>query len=227
MRGLGVGRGGAREPEPVEAVPWPMVEPILPHLPAPLRATVLLQWESGARPTEILQLRTGDIDRSGDVWFYTPEKHKGQWRGQDRVIGFNTAAQDILRPLLKADPKAFLISPRDAIVELKARKRANRQTPLTPSQRARDERNARKAPQVGEFYDVNTYRRAIHRACDEADVPRWSPHRLRHAAGTRACLQGGEEATSVMLGHRDRRMAARYSVAAKRTRLADVLRRLG
>jgi integrase len=128
---------------------------------------------------------------------------------------------------VKAAPRAFCISPRDSIAEQKAELRASRKTPTTSQMRARDAKAARAEPHVGESYDVSTYRRAIHRACDRAGVPRWSPHRLRHAAGTRAFLKAGLEGTQTLLGHADLRTAKRYSEAGKTAKLADLVRRLG
>ena len=229
LRGVPKGRGGVHDNKPVEAVPRSMVDAILPLLPSPLAAAVELQWWSGMRPAEVLSIRTCDIDRKSKVWTYRPEQHKGLWRGKERIVQLGPKAQEFLRPLLKADPKAFLISPRDALAEQKAEKRANRKSPMTPSQRARDARNAKKPPAVGDRYDVDAYRTAIHRACDLADpqVPHWSPHRLRHAAGTRIYLQAGLEEARVALGHADDSITRHYAVAADSQLAADVMGRLG
>lgn len=227
LRGLPVGRGGVRESVPVEAVPWAQVEAVLPHLHTPLRAAVLLQWWTGARPSEILQLTRSRLDMSGDVWLFRPVRHKGVWQGKERVIAIGPRGQEVLRPLLKLDADAAILSPRDALAEIKAEKRVARKSPMTPSQRARDARNAAKESPAGEFYDVNAYRKAIHRACDRADVPRWSPHRLRHAAGTRIVRQEGIEAGEAALGHADDRVTRRYSIAAKAALAVEVARRHG
>jgi len=54
---------------------------------------------------------------------------------------------------------------------------------------------------IGEYYTSGSYRRAIQRACDLANVPRWHPHQLRHNAGTNIRKEFGLEAAQVMLGH--------------------------
>jgi integrase len=192
-----------------------------------LSAAVLLQWWCGARPSEILQLTRSRITMTGDAWMFRPDAHKGLWRGKERVISLGPKAQEVLRPLLKADAKAAIISPRDALAEQKVEKRAARKSPMTPSQRARDERNAAKEPTAGEFYDINTYRKAIHRACDKADIPRWSPHRLRHACGTRLVLGEGIEAARAILGHADDRMTRRYALAAEHQLAVEIAARHG
>ena len=220
IRGLTVGRAGVRESKPVEAVPWGLVEPILPHLTPPMRAAVLLQWHSGLRPTETLRITRGQLDMTQDLWVYRPTRHKGTWRGLERAVRLGPNAREVLTPLLKVDPDAALISPVDAIVAMNIKKRLLRKTPITKQTRTRDRRAAKLKPWVGGFYRVDAYRKAIHRACDVAGVPRWSPHRLRHAAATRIVLAEGIEACKAMLGHADIRMATRYAIAAD-ARLAE------
>lgn len=221
------GRTQAKESKIVEAVPWGWVEKVLPHLTAPIRACVLLQWWSGMRPTEALMLTGRQLQRTGKVWLYQPTTHKGVWRGRDRIVQLGPKAQEAVTPLLKLDPDAAVISPLDAYLEVKAAKRARRKTRVQPSQQARDARNAKKPPPVGKFYDVNTYRTAIHRGCDAADVPKWSPHRLRHAAAARLFEAGEFEAARAVLGHSRLDMTRHYAASADRKLAADVMERLG
>lgn len=108
-------------------------------------------------------------------------------------------------PLLRVDG-GYLISPRDAMAERNAAKRAARATPMTPSQRARDTRNAKKEPSIGDHYGIDAYRNVLHRACDQAGVERWSPHRLRHAKGTELARTEGIEIARIALGHKDDRL---------------------
>lgn len=226
LKGLRQGRGGARETEPVSAVTRQEVETVLPHLPKPLQACVELQWCTGMRPTEALLIRVADIDRSGDIWLYTVQQHKNRWRGQLRVVPLGPEAQKILRPLLRLDG-GYLFSPRDSMAENKKAKRAARKTPITPSQRARDTRNAGKQPSVGDHYGIDAYRKAIHRACDTAEIGRWSPHRLRHARGTELARKEGIEVARIALGHKDDRVTRRYAVGAELDLAIAVARRHG
>lgn len=224
MKGLPPGRAGVRESKEVEAVPKQWVDAVLPHLQKPLAAAVELQWWCGARPSEILQLTRERLSFDKDGWRFRPPAHKGQWRGKERVIVLGPEAQRILTPLLKLDREAAILSPRDAMDDISTQKAAARKSKETPSQAARRARNARKKPSVGEFYNVNSYRKAIHRACDAAEIPRWSPHRLRHAAGTRIYLATKSiEHSRVALGHTDSRMTRRYAVAADSALAAAVM----
>ena len=221
------GRTPAKESKMVDPVPWGQVEAVLPHLTSPIRTCVLLQWWSGMRPSEALTMTGRQIQRTGTVWLYRPVQHKGVWRGRDRIVRLGPKAQAILEPVLKLDPDAAVISPLDAYLEVRSRKRARRRTRVQPSQKARDEKNAQKEPPVGQFYDVNSYRTAIHRACDLAAVPRWSPHRLRHACAARLFEQGEFEAARAVLGHSRLDMTRHYAASADHRLAADVMARLG
>ena len=221
------GRTPAKESKIVDPVPWQEVEAVLPHLTTPIRACVLLQWWSGMRPSEALTMTGRQLQRTGTVWLYRPLQHKGVWRGRDRIVRLGPKAQEVLQPLLRLDPDAALISPLDAFLEIKTKKRARRKTRVQPSQRARDERNAKKSPPVGAFYDVNSYRTAIHRACDLAGVPRWSPHRLRHACAARLFEAGEFEAARAVLGHSRLDMTRHYAASADQRLAADAMSRLG
>ena len=54
---------------------------------------------------------------------------------------------------------------------------------------------------AGSCYTTDSYRRAIHRACDKAGLERWSPNRLRHTAATEVRAKFGLEAAQIVLGH--------------------------
>ena len=98
---------------------------------------------------------------------------------------------------------------------------------MTPSQRAREERNAAKESAVGDFYGIAAYRKAIHRACDSAGVARWSPHRLRHAKGTELARTEGIEVARIALGHKDDRVTRRYAIGAELDLAIGVARKHG
>jgi integrase len=192
LRGLTAGRSGTRESVPVDAVPWSMVEPILPHLMPPIRVAVLLQWHTGVRPTEALQITRRQLEMTDEIWIYWMARHKGTWRGLERAVFLGPKAREVLAPFLKVDPDAAMLSPIDAVVAMKEKKRRLRKTPITKQTRDRDRRAKKAEPYVGQFYRVDACRKAIHRACDLAGVARWSPHRCamprrRASLSPRAC----------------------------------------
>ncbi|MGC9261583.1 MAG: tyrosine-type recombinase/integrase, partial [Phycisphaerae bacterium] len=54
----------------------------------------------------------------------------------------------------------------------------------------------------GLCYTVDSYRRAIARACEAAGVDPWHPHQLRHNSATLLREQFGVDAAKTILGHR-------------------------
>jgi integrase len=232
------GRSGAREGEPVRPVPDARVEAIRPHVGRQVWALVRLQRLTGMRSGEACIMRSGDLDRSGAVWAYTPGSHKTEHHGHGRTIYLGPRAQEVLRPWLRADPDAYLFQPREAEAERQAGRRARRATPMTPSQRARSRKaRPRKAP--GDRYDSHSYGHAIARACDRAfphpmlsgvrrksltagqraeleewrKAQRWHPHQLRHSSATSLRKEFGLEVARIVLGHTSPAVTELYAEA--------------
>jgi hypothetical protein len=67
VAGLRRGREGVRETEPIRPVPIGDVEAVLPFLPALVAGMVRLQLLTELRPGETASMRSGEIDRFGDV----------------------------------------------------------------------------------------------------------------------------------------------------------------
>jgi integrase len=200
VRGLSKGRTEAVEPDPVKPVPLAFVEAIRPHVSRQIWAMIELQLLTGARPGEIVDMHVGEINTSGRIWEYIPASHKTQHRGKGRTVPIGPKGQAILREFLRPDLGGHVFSPMQADEERSARRREQRQSPMTPSQAARrPKENGRHRPKA--HYTVASYRKAIARACELADVPAWHPHQLRHTAATDLRRQFGIEAASTMLGH--------------------------
>lgn len=200
VSGLRAGRTSARESKPVQPVPEAHVEAIRPHVAPQIWAMIELQRLTGARPGEVCILRTCDLDTSGPVWTYAPQRHKTQHRGKERTIYRGPRAQEVVKPWLRPDPTAYLFQPREVVdAQIAARRRARR-SPLTPSQRARRRAPHRRRP-PGEHYTAESYGRVIAKACRRAGVPHWHLHQLRHGAATRLRKQYGIDVARVILGH--------------------------
>jgi integrase len=84
------------------------------HVARQVWVMVELQRLTGMRPGEVCNMRTIDIDTSGRVWTYSPERHKTEHHGKVRRIYLGPTAQDILRPWLRTELKAYLFSPAEA-----------------------------------------------------------------------------------------------------------------
>jgi integrase len=222
---LRAGRDGVREPKKIKPVDDEHVDPILPHLRPAVRAMVELQRLTGMRPGEVILMTTGQIDRTGDLWIYRPERHKTAGIGKDREILLGSRAQAVLKSWLKADPSAPLFSPVDSEEARRAERRRNRTTPLTPSSRARTrKKKPKRSPRL--WYDKDAYGRAVRRACLKAGIPVWSPNRLRHSLGTYVRQRFGLEAAQVILGHAKADVTQVYA-ESNRVLAQKVMREIG
>lgn len=103
-------------------------------------------------------------------------------------------------PLLPSLDDYFLFSPREHVEDLRAERAARRRSKRTPSEVAK-KRKASPRRRPGERYNRRSYRQAVVRACRLADVPPWTPLRLRHTAATEIRARYGVEAARVVLGH--------------------------
>ena len=153
-------------------------------------------------------MRTVDLDTTGTLWVYTPSTHKTEHYGKRREVYIGPQGQELLRPFLRANLGDFLFAPAEAEADRNAERRRNRTAPTTPSQAKRRPKRSRKRP-PGRHYTVDSYRRAIRRACvaafgmDCRGKPSlvWHPNQLRHSFATRIRRQFGLEVARVMLGH--------------------------
>src|SRR5262249_50069727 len=83
---LKAGQGGIRRPKKVRPAPEEHIRAILPHVNPTIRAMVELQALTGMRPGEVWRMTTGQIDRSGELWLYAPDRHKTDSLGKVREI---------------------------------------------------------------------------------------------------------------------------------------------
>ncbi len=224
--GLRAGESHAPEPKRVLPVPNEHVEAVLPHVLHPVAAMIRLQCVTGMRPGEITAMRGADIDMTGRLWTYRPREHKTEYHGHDREIVLGKNAQKIIREFLRADLEEFLFRPDEAERARDAERGRRRATQLWPSHVRANTRKRKAQPKrvPRDHYSVRSYSRAIRRACDAKEIPRWSPHQLRHTYATRIRKEYGIEAARVMLGHQhvgvtevyaERDLAVASSIAAK------------
>lgn len=203
VEGLKVGRTEAPEPPPVKPVADDTIDATILHLSPVVADMVRVQRLTGMRPGEVCAMSAAELEMSGDVWVYRPSKHKNAHRGKPRVVTIGPKAQAIIRPYLTGRRlNAALFSPADAEAQRKAIQREQRTTPLTPSQRARDDRAAA-APKrkYRPAYDTTNYGQAIRRACEAAGIPRWAPNQIRHTRATELRREFGLDAAGAVLGH--------------------------
>lgn len=197
--GLKKGRSEARETEGVECVDDAVVDQTLPHLTDVVASMIRFQRLTSARPGEVCAIRPGDIDRSGEVWAYTPGSHKTEHHNRGRLIMVGPKAQELLRPFLQRQAGDYCFTPAESEALRYAAIRAARKTPLRPRDRAAEARRAQRG--YAPCYDTGTYRHAVQRGCKRAGVTLWAPHQLRHTAATLIRKRYGIEAAQVVCGH--------------------------
>ncbi|TWU62375.1 site-specific tyrosine recombinase XerC [Crateriforma conspicua] len=226
LAGLKKGRTRARETAGVRCVADSAVEQTLPKLPEIVADMVRLQRLTGARPGEVCSLRPCDLDQSSDVWIYTPEEHKTEHHEKNRVIAIGPKAQALLTPYLDRKADSFCFSPAESERQRRAKAAAARTTPAScGNRRGTNRRNSPKRSPRDRYF-TDSYRRAIHRACDKLGIEKWAPNRLRHTSATQIRKEFGIEAAQVICGHEKADVTQVY--AERDLELAkDVARKVG
>ncbi len=171
VSGLRVGAIGAFDHAPVEAVASEQVNAIRPFVSRQVWAIVQMQIFTAARAGEILIMRPGDIDRSEDIWVYTPQNHKTAHHNIRRFIYIGEQAQRVLTPFLFRDDDRYCFSPAEAQKEFQAARAAARKTPLSYGNRPGTNRKRKPKRATMDRYESTSYPNAIYRACDRAFPP--------------------------------------------------------
>lgn len=169
---LKIGRTTAPETEPVKPIDDFIVDATLTALPPIVADMVRLQRLVGCRPGEVCNLTPASFDREGDVWVATLTEHKNRHHGHSRKLYVGPKAQAILMPYLDRDPQEHLFQPREVVAMKRQVAREARVTPLScgnrPGWRSGGFKRGGGNKSPGSVYDTDSYRRAIHNACDKA-----------------------------------------------------------
>lgn len=217
VAGLKRGRSGARETQGVMPVPGSVVEATLMHMTPTLRAMVETQRLTGMRPGELVLMRPCDLNMSGPVWTYLPERHKSEHRGRSRTVYLGPNAQRVLRPRLGCGLRNYIFSPMQSEAERRLALHAARKTSISCGNKPGSNRKARTKRGPTERYTTDTYAKAVSYACRRAfPTPEgktgddlrawrrehcWSPNQLRHSFATEVRARHGLEAAQILLGH--------------------------
>ena len=187
VKALPKGHPGTFDREERRPVPDDVIRRTLPYMPKILRAMVIVQRLTGMRPNEIFKMRVGDIDttQGNGLWYYMPGSYKTERYVGKIVFPLGKPEQDLIAPyLVGKTADAAVFSPRTAMAERGAERRANRKTKISPSQAARNKERAAKPSRYCEFYNQCSYRLAIVHAItkgnkelpDNEQIPHWFPY---------------------------------------------------
>lgn len=213
VKGLATGEGG-EEPQPVTATHWRAVSAVLPYLPRPLRALVLVHWLTGARSGELCSMTMDQIDTSEPVWVYWPRQHKMKRKVDEgkhehaRFIPLGPRCQRLIRYCQGdrgPDQPVFTTE--------QSRRPYTTKTYLAALTRgfgrlARDfgHRPLRRGESIKDY-------------CEAVGIEYWHPHQLRHtrlhdtmeAAALQAAEEAGLKAAQAVGNHRSETVSRRYT----------------
>lgn len=201
LGGLKRGRTAARETDGVSVVEDRLVNLTLPHLPEIVADMVRFQRLTGARPGEVCSICPCDIDRTGEVWVYTPDEHKTEHHEKCRRVFIGPKAQAVLAGYLLRSIDHFCFSPAESVARARRRQREQRTTPISCGNRAGTNRASKPRWKPSDRYQVASYRLAVRRGCTKAGIDNWTPNQLRHSAATEIRSRYGLEAAQVICGH--------------------------
>lgn len=229
---LKLGRSGVREGHRVLPVAPSTVEATLSELTPIVADMVRVQMLLGCRPGELCRMTPGQIDRTGDVWRYTPTRHKTQIHGKTRTVFVGPRCQAILRPYLLRGADTPCFSPIEAYQQNLAMRRERRVTPENEGNRPHGARKAIK--ELHDRYDSQSYARAIKRAVQRLNRGRedgdklqaWSPNQLRHLKATEVRKLFGLDGVQAALGHSHARVSEIYAELSD-DKGVEIARRLG
>lgn len=174
-------RSPAPESQPVRSVPVEWVRNTALYASRRLATMMWVQWYTGMRPGELVQMSRSTIDQSQLPWLYQPMEHKTQHHGKSRTIFLGREARNALTPWLESLPAS-----QDWLFEGGRHERLGR--PMT----------------------AGYYGRAIARINERHGLDHWHPNQIRHSYATRVERTDGREAAQLLLDHSSDKVTRRY-----------------
>ena len=241
LKGLGPVEANIEPRKKRRAVPLGIVKRTQQELTPVLSDLVEVHRLIGGRPTEVCTIRPCDIERSDDVWIYTPATHKTEHHDHSRQIAIGPQAQAVLLPYLERDSQAYCFTPQEAYEQHYARRHENRKTPLKEGNRPRP----RKPKTFKPCYNKDSYRRAVKRAAMRAfPIPEeidnssekvkawkfthvWTPNQLRKSAAMTVRKEADLETAQVVLGHASKKTTEQFYAEVIDERAVKFARKFG
>lgn len=178
---LAKGRSMAREPAPIKPVPDEWIEATAKQAGRYVADALRLQRLAGMRPCEVCALAVSLIDRTGEVWTYKVE-----------ADGAKLEHKEVVRIVYLGPQSITILKPLIAEAE-----KAGRDFLLQNRYRT--------------VLKSSVYAERVRNAAEAAGLPRWSPNRVRHTAGTEFRRTHGLEGAAAMLGHSELKTTQIYA----------------
>jgi integrase len=224
VEALKAGRSAARESQPVKAVSEALVLDTLPFLSVVIGDMVRVLMLTGMRCGELCGMKACNLDTTGAVWLFRPDRHKTEHHGHERVIAIGPRAQQIIKKYLKPNVEAYLFSPAESVRAFRAKQRQERKTRVQPSQVCRKKAKPKRRP--GDRYNAKAISHAIGRACQKHGLAPWHAHQLRHSVGTAIRRELGIDEARAVLGHSSANTTGIYA-ELDQGKAVEVARKLG
>lgn len=169
---LKLGRTTAREAKKIKPIDDSVVDATIPHMPPIVADMVQFQRITGCRPSEVCNLTPASLDRSDDIWVATLTEHKTAHHGHTRKLFIGPRVQTIISTYLERETDEALFQPCETMAMRRRKDSESRITPLScgnrPGKRSGGLKGTHARKKAGDRYTTNSYRRAIHYACDKA-----------------------------------------------------------
>lgn len=123
-------RSKARESHGVRPVPWERVSETIAASDLELATLIELHWWTGARPSEVVNVRKSEIRERDGLLVYSPQMHKSAWRGKERHIVIGPNGRAVLEPWSARVKRDRLFRFKSANGYFQAVRRINRQSQI-------------------------------------------------------------------------------------------------
>jgi integrase len=219
VEGLREGHPGTIEKPPISTVRQETWQAIKVYTSTVVFDMLQIQGLTGMRSGELVIMRPADINRQSEIWEYNPP-HKMQYRGQSRTVYFGPQAQAILMKYLQGE---YCFSPAAAQEQLKKHNHTFLGKHYTPASYRRAIWYALNAEYKARLEE---YKNAKEKPKQKPKPLKFTPHQLRHTAGTRIRAEFGLDASKAALGHKSVKANEVYSELDQRKAM-EVAKKIG
>lgn len=220
-------RMGVTPPKTIRPASIEDFNAVIKHMSRQTCSIVELMLLTGMRSNDACIMRPMDIDQTSDVWVYLPVKFKrsGMTGQTQRKIYLGPKCQQILKPFLENRlSTSFMFSPKEAMEEIRANQRSQRNPKVQTGQSQRQNKPPERQP--GQKYTSASLYRAVRNAARKAGNLEITPNMVRHLAGTNVRDKFGIENALKIMGHKNVNTTEIYA-QYNSTKSMEIMREIG